>query len=64
MLAWSGTLSVPEFDVTGRDVKIGTLKLDQGEMNFEILCNYGYCKQFQPPDYGLVTIDKETKIIR
>ena len=33
-------------------------------MNFEILCSYGYCKQFTPPDYGLVTIDKETKIIR
>ena len=64
MMVWSGTLSVPEFDVTGKDVKIGTLKLDQGEMNFEILCNFGYCQHFQPPDFGLITIDMETKIIR
>ena len=55
---------MPEFDVTGKDVKIGTLKLDQGEMNFEILCNFGYCQHFQPPDFGLITIDMETKIIR
>ena len=56
---------MPEYDE--RNVTIGRLKLDQGDLSFNIECASGYCldPQFQGgPDYGLVIIDKDTKEIR
>ena len=63
MLVYSGTLYVPEYNITEEDALIARLNLEEDESTtFTILCED--CSGFTPPDYGLVTIDKDTKEIR
>ena len=61
----SGVLTVPEYDVTKENVVIAKLNLDLDEFTtFNIVCQSDYCNSFTPPDYGLITIDKQSMEIR
>ena len=41
------------------------LNLQEDEFtNINIVCKSDYCNSFTPPDYGLVSVDSQTKEIR